>query len=137
MDKRSLGKFKKALLAERAKIQENIGSGIKHLIVNPEDLKAEEDASSVNMQSSITVKLETRQYGYFKKIEEAFSRMENGTYGDCQECGCAIEAARLLARPAAEFCIDCQEFLERQKQAKRNNRLRMLQSDEKDEASGV
>ena len=116
MVKKSLSKIKNALDAEYAKIIENIGIGIKDLIINPDDLKAEEDASSVNMVSSIAVKLGSRQCGYFKKIENALKRFEDGTYGYCLECGCAIEDSRLLARPAAEFCVDCQEDLEQRKQ---------------------
>ncbi len=37
-------------------------------------------------------------------------RLENGTYGLCQRCGEAIEAARLKALPAAECCLRCADL---------------------------
>ena len=40
-------------------------------------------------------------------IDAALDRVASGTYGDCVRCGRPIAPARLEARPAAEFCIDC------------------------------
>ncbi len=44
-----------------------------------------------------------------KKIDEALHRLEEGTYGDCVECGLKIAEARLKAVPFAGTCRDCQE----------------------------
>jgi RNA polymerase-binding transcription factor DksA len=43
--------------------------------------------------------------------ERALERIEGGTYGTCLRCGRAIAAGRLVARPAAEYCIDCARVL--------------------------
>ncbi len=40
-------------------------------------------------------------------IQLAFARLEAGTYGVCVDCGQAISAGRLEARPEAELCIEC------------------------------
>lgn len=40
-----------------------------------------------------------------KDIEEALEKIDNGTYGACEECGEAIPADRLEANPAARTCI--------------------------------
>lgn len=45
-------------------------------------------------------------------IEEALSRIEEGTYGVCQNCGQAIGEPRLKAVPWARYCVDCQEMAE-------------------------
>lgn len=45
-------------------------------------------------------------------IEEALARMDEGDYGECQECGEAISAKRLAAVPWARHCISCQELEE-------------------------
>ena len=42
------------------------------------------------------------------RIDEAMRRLENGTYGECAECGAEITAARLKALPFAVLCRDCQ-----------------------------
>ncbi len=41
------------------------------------------------------------------EVEEALQKFEAGTYGTCEDCGKPIAAARLEAKPAARYCIDC------------------------------
>jgi DnaK suppressor protein len=42
-----------------------------------------------------------------EETQAALDRMERGNYGRCECCGGAIGRQRLLALPAARFCIDC------------------------------
>jgi DnaK suppressor protein len=51
-----------------------------------------------------------------KAIAAAFSRVEQGRYGICEECGENIAVDRLKVLPFAAYCVDCQ--------SKRNHRLR-------------
>jgi DnaK suppressor protein len=51
-----------------------------------------------------------------KAIDAAFSRIERGRYGICEECGEEIPVERLKVLPFAGYCVDCQ--------SKRNHRLR-------------
>lgn len=44
-----------------------------------------------------------------KKIDEALHRLEEGSYGVCEECGEKIGEARLKALPFASTCVQCQE----------------------------
>ena len=46
-------------------------------------------------------------------IEEAFNRMNDGSYGTCTNCGTVIGEKRLQAVPWTPFCIDCQELQEK------------------------
>lgn len=46
-------------------------------------------------------------------VEEALQRLDNGTYGQCTNCGQQIAPGRLKAMPQAPLCIECQEALER------------------------
>jgi RNA polymerase-binding protein DksA len=48
-----------------------------------------------------------------REIVEALERIENGTYGACENCGQLILKERLKAVPHARFCIDCQRKAER------------------------
>jgi len=48
-----------------------------------------------------------------RQLRQALARFEDGTYGLCEECGQPIGASRLLARPEARLCIDCQTRAER------------------------
>ena len=40
-------------------------------------------------------------------VDAALARVENGTYGTCEECGKEIGAARMEFRPTSKFCFDC------------------------------
>jgi DnaK suppressor protein len=46
------------------------------------------------------------------KVDAALRRLEDGTYGDCFECGEEIAEARLRALPFAVRCKDCEEARE-------------------------
>lgn len=43
------------------------------------------------------------------EVEDALTRMDQGTYGKCERCGDEIPLPRLEARPHARLCISCQE----------------------------
>ena len=43
-------------------------------------------------------------------IDEALSRIKNGTYGVCEHCGCIIPKARLDALPFTDSCVRCVEL---------------------------
>ena len=41
------------------------------------------------------------------EVEQALAKLEDGTYGRCENCGEPIAPARLEAKPGARFCINC------------------------------
>jgi RNA polymerase-binding transcription factor DksA len=45
-------------------------------------------------------------------VERALKRLDEGSYGTCQACGCAIDDERLTAIPAARFCVEHQTQVE-------------------------
>ena len=47
-----------------------------------------------------------------KRIQAAMARLDDGSYGECIECGHEIAVKRLTAIPWAEFCIGCQEIMD-------------------------
>lgn len=57
----------------------------------------------------MALKLKGRQGFFLKKVETALEKIEEGTFGECEECGCDISTGRLLARPTATLCIACKE----------------------------
>ena len=42
-----------------------------------------------------------------QEIDDALAKMDDGSYGRCESCGGEISDARLEAKPAARYCIDC------------------------------
>ena len=78
------------------------------------DWKALEQALESNLD--FAARLQDRETRLIRKIERAIERLDAGEYGICASCGGDISERRLLARPVATHCIDCQtetEQLER------------------------
>jgi len=89
-------------------------SGDIHL--DPDDFPDEIDTASSEIGLSFIGRLRERERGLLNKINAALEKIEQGVYGECENCGEEIGLKRLEARPVAELCIDCkaeQEKLER------------------------
>lgn len=57
--------------------------------------------------------LTDREKRKIEKIDDALERIEDGSYGECEECGVKVPKARLKVMPFAKYCVDCQERVER------------------------
>lgn len=62
-----------------------------------------------------TMVLEQQLRSDLKEIEKALDKVKKGTYGICERCGKAIDAARLEVKPAAIYCMKCEGELEKKK----------------------
>ena len=74
------------------------------------------DQASDQVERDFLLRLRDRESKLIVKIKEALERIENGTFGVCEECGEEISLRRLRARPMATLCIHCkneQEALEK------------------------
>ncbi len=74
------------------------------------------DQASDQSERDFLLRLRDRESKLIAKIKEALERIEDGTFGICEECGEEISLKRLRARPMATLCIDCkheQEDLEK------------------------
>jgi RNA polymerase-binding transcription factor len=59
------------------------------------------------LDNNFLLRLRGRERKLLKKIEDAISRIDSGTYGICESCGEKISIKRLEARPVTALCIDC------------------------------
>jgi len=48
-----------------------------------------------------------------RRIDRALMRLEEGTFGECMDCGQPIPLARLQAEPSATRCVNCQALYEK------------------------
>lgn len=85
----------------------------KQIILLGRRKKATEIVGLTRTQMEAMSPLHDRSEQQIEEIEEALQRMEDGSYGVCEECGQPIRLERLYALPTASLCIDCQEKLER------------------------
>ena len=67
------------------------------------------ETSEVDIQEDIEFALIQMKAETLNKINEALARLEEGTYGNCFECGDEIAQPRLRALPFAVRCKDCEE----------------------------
>lgn len=117
MNKRDRERFRKLLAEQKEQLLQNARralSGDVHL--DPDDFPDEMDTASSEVGLSFIGRLREREKGLLNKINAALRKIEEGTYGECENCGEEIGVKRLDARPVAELCIDCkaeQEKLER------------------------
>ena len=70
------------------------------------------ESSEADIQDEIEFALIQMKAETLNKINEALSRLEEGVYGNCFECGEEIAEARLRALPFAVRCKDCEEARE-------------------------
>ena len=73
----------------------------------------EVDFATHQKEQVLHQRLDQRNVLFLRKVAQAKQKILEGTYGLCEDCGCEINQKRLLARPTATLCIDCQEEKER------------------------
>jgi DnaK suppressor protein len=107
MNKKHLEKFKIHFNECISKIDSDIKKEIEI------DISGDEvDEASGDSIAKVMKQLSERNLRKKKSIESALLKIEDGTFGECEECGCQIGEKRLLAIPDAKHCINCAEDLE-------------------------
>jgi DnaK suppressor protein len=86
---------------------------------NEREVLDQGESSEVDIQEDIEFALIQMKAETLNKIDAALRRLEEGTYGDCFECGEEIAEARLRALPFAVRCKDCEEARETAEQRER------------------
>lgn len=71
------------------------------------------DSSFVNLSMDIGNAEMTRDFNELRAIAGARERIEDGSYGECANCGTDIPYARLEVQPTADRCARCQDNYER------------------------
>jgi DnaK suppressor protein len=113
MRKDDAKKFKKLLEAERERILSDGGVIRDDFSVCDDDRFDEIDQATTDAEQAMMMRLSNREAFVLKKIDGALKRIEDGTYGDCEECGERIDPRRLKARLFVTLCISCKEEQER------------------------
>ncbi|MBV9811896.1 MAG: RNA polymerase-binding protein DksA [Acetobacteraceae bacterium] len=79
------------------------------------------DRASVETERALELRTRDRARKLVAKIDQALIRVENGSYGFCEETGDPIGLRRLEARPIATLSIEAQERHERMERVHRDN----------------
>lgn len=109
MNPKQLEYFKRKLLEWKEELKEEARQTIEHL--QEEHLKEsdENDRASAESETAFELRTRDRYRKLISKIDQALLRIDDGSYGYCEETGDPIGIKRLEARPIATLCIEAQE----------------------------
>ena len=106
--------FKKRLVDWKNEIIESNSRGL-YLSNTDHEISSPDIVDQASSQTEKTVEMRTlnRQIKLLSKIDKAIKKIDNDTYGYCEETGDPIGLKRLIARPIATLSIEAQEKHER------------------------
>ncbi len=119
MNPKQLEYFKTKLINWRDQILRECSDTITDLQDNQSEADII-DAAAKEADYKLTLRARNRDFILLRKIEEALLRIDNGTYGYCEETGEPISLKRLDARPIATLGIEAQERHEREERTHRD-----------------
>jgi DnaK suppressor protein len=104
--------LKRLLLKKRNEVVEGLEARMGRRLVPEAGQKIDSamdsaDLSSQDMDQGIDYSLLEMKYEQYKDIADAFRKLQNNTYGLCEECGEEIDIKRLQVNPLARYCITC------------------------------
>jgi DnaK suppressor protein len=114
MNKAQLKKFRTLLEEKREEIVRKAKQTLdEDMTLDADDLPDEMDLASSEYLQSFTFRLRGREKVFLDKINKALIKIDDGTFGVCEECEEEISLKRLEARPETTLCIRCKEDQER------------------------
>lgn len=100
--------IKKKLVKQRQDLLVEAGQTLNSkLSTEKESFPDPTDQAVAELDNNFTLRLRGREQKLLKKIDEAISRIDGGSYGVCESCGGEISIKRLEARPVTTLCIEC------------------------------
>lgn len=120
MNERQLEYFKQKLLSWKEDILRELRETLSHLQSETENHPDLADRASSETDRALELRTRDRQRKLIAKIDDALRRIEDGSYGYCEETGEPISIARLDARPIATLSLEAQERHERRERVHRD-----------------
>jgi DnaK suppressor protein len=121
MNERQLRYFEQKLLSWKEDILRESRETLTHLQTDTENHPDLADRASSETDRSLELRTRDRQRKLISKIDDALRRIEDGSYGYCEETGEPIGLPRLEARPIATLSLEAQERHERRERVHRDD----------------
>jgi DnaK suppressor protein len=109
MSNTQLEHFRQILLAWRRELMEEVDRTVHHMKDDAANFPDPNDRATQESEFGLELRTRDRERKLLKKIDSALSRIDEGTYGYCEETGDEIGLRRLEARPVATLCVEAQE----------------------------
>jgi DnaK suppressor protein len=121
MNDRQRDYFRERLLAWKEDILREAKETLQHLQDENQNHPDLADRASSETDRAIELRARDRQRKLIAKIDAALARIDDGTYGYCEETGEPIALRRLEARPIATLSVEAQERHERRERIYRDD----------------
>ena len=105
--------FRVMLTQRITELLEDAGKTVSEMTVAKENFPDPNDRASLEADRNFELRIRDRERKLIAKMQEAIRRIDDGTFGICDNCGGPISEKRLLARPVTTQCIDCKIKLEK------------------------
>lgn len=117
MRQRDLTLFRKILEERKRELLEEAERAVGAMNhVSEEGYADPTDRAALESDRNFLLRMRDRERKLLGKIDEAFERIGDGSYGRCEECGGEIGIERLKARPVTTLCIACKSAQEAREQ---------------------
>lgn len=121
MNPKQLEYFRQKLLRWKSDLVKEAGETLSNLTEQNLQQPDMADRASLETEHSIELRTRDRERKLINKIEAALKRIEDGTYGYCEETDEPISLRRLEARPIATLSLEAQERHERMERTHRDD----------------
>ena len=108
LNPRQLAFFRARLVEEREALLGSAQQTTRHL-QEFESTPDPSDRASLEEDHTLELRVRDRERKLLHKIDQAIARIDNGSFGWCEESGEPIGIARLIARPTAVYTVEAQE----------------------------
>jgi len=109
MSAKQLGHFEKILSAWKRELMYEVDRTVHHMQDEAANFPDPNDRATQESEFGLELRTRDRERKLLRKIDSALSRIEDGSYGYCDETGEEIGLKRLEARPVATLCLEAQE----------------------------
>ena len=101
--------FEAILLAWKSELMQEVDRTVHHMQDEAANFPDPSDRATQESEFGLELRTRDRERKLLRKINSALTRIEEGSYGFCEETGEEIGLKRLEARPVATLCLEAQE----------------------------
>lgn len=115
LNKSQIEDFRLLLQEKRNRLLHEARRTLDHeMVIDSDERMDEVDQASSEYMQAFSFRLRGRERFLMDKIEHALLKIDQATFGICEECDEPISLKRLQARPEAQLCIQCKEAQEKE-----------------------
>ena len=118
MEKDRLEFFRDLLNKRLETILEEAEKTVKGMTKDMDTFPDPTDRANLETDRNLLLRIRDRERKHFGKIKEALGRIDDQTFGICEECGEDISEERLKVRPETTLCLDCKTKAEEEEEQK-------------------